>query len=148
MITIRLTQKILLALACCLALAVAPLSVGAQSLGGIVKKGAKGVQKGVETGAEKTKEGAEAVGHAVKKAVTGDDTSSSERMKSTETNSTTESQTTTTREKSGAAARTASSAAGEKKLPATAGEFPLLALVGSLALAASGVSRLIRRGRL
>src|SRR5690242_14603017 len=86
------TQKILLAIVCCLALvAVVPLSVHAQ--GGIIKQGAQGVQKGVETGAQKTKEGAETVGKGVKDTVTGDDSSDTQRMKNTET--TTEQQQTT-----------------------------------------------------
>jgi len=178
----RLTQRVLLALVCCLAIIFLPVSAGAQN---IFKKGAQGVQKGVETGAEKTKEGAEAVGHGVKegaeavghgakegaeavghgvkKAVTDDDTSTT-RMKSTETNTepsqttapsepSTRSRTTTTPsqttggEKSSDSRATERGTAGGQRLPATAGELPLIALIGVLALAASGTARLIRRVR-
>jgi hypothetical protein len=155
-----LTQRVFLVLVCCLAIIFLPLSAGAQ---GIIKKGAEGVQKGVETGAEKTKEGAEAVGHGAKKAITGEDTSTS-RMKSTETNQSTEpSQTTTpsgtdtrsrsttssqsTTTESSSTSRNTAQRAGTKKLPRTAGELPLLALAGVLSLAAAGTSRLLRRVR-
>ncbi len=131
MIVIRVTQKVLLAVACCFALILVPLSVGAQTPGGVIQKGAEGVKKGVETGAEKTKEGAEAVGEGVKKTITGDEAN---RQKSTGTESNAEpSQTTTETQKRG------------KHLPGTAGELPLLALAGGLSLAASGVLKLIRR---
>jgi uncharacterized surface anchored protein len=152
-----LTQRVLLVLVCCLAIIFLPLSAGAQ---GIIKKGAQGVQRGVETGAEKTKEGAEAVGHGAKKAITGEDTSTS-RMKSTETQSTEPSQTTTpsdtnarsrsttpsesTTTGSSSTSRSTEHRAGTKKLPRTAGELPLLALIGMLSLAAAGTSRLLRR---
>jgi hypothetical protein len=155
----RRTQEFLLVLACCFALVLIPLSAGAQNP---LEKGAHGVKKGVETGAEKTKEGAEAVGHGVKKAVTGDDTS---RDKSTEgeyttqqpskpathpTKSTTGTMPATGEPTTGATTGTAKhgaahAAKGGKELPSTAGELPLLALIGSLALAASGTLKLVRR---
>jgi len=140
-------SRLLLAFACCLVLILAPLSVAAQTPGGVIKKGAEGVQKGVEGAAKGTEEGAEAVGKGVKKAVTGEDTTTSqERMKGTEpAPSTTPSQKTPsgTTSKSTEPERTAT----EKKLPRTAGELPLLVLTGVLALAAAGVSRVARRVR-
>ena len=153
-----LTQRVFLVLVCCLAIIFLPLSAGAQ---GILEKGAEGVKKGVETGAEKTKEGAEAVGHETKKVITGDDTSTS-RIKSTESQSTEPSQSTTpsgtsTRSQSTTSSRSTTTEsstskgtehrAGGKKLPKTAGELPLLALIGVLSLAAAGTSKLIRRVR-
>src|SRR5262245_42714040 len=154
-----LTQRVFLVLVCCLAIIFLPLSAGAQ---GVLEKGAKGVQKRVETGAEKTKGGAEAVGHGAKKAVTGEDSSSSSQMKETETTPstkpsqstmpsgtstrakpTTPSQSTTT--EPGRRSRGSEQKAGGEKLPKTAGELPLLALIGVLSLAAAGTSRLIRR---
>jgi hypothetical protein len=161
MIVTRLTHRVLLVLVCCLAIISLPLTAGAQ---GILKKGVEGVKKGVETGAEKTKEGAEAVGHGVKKAVTGEDTNTS-RMKSSETKPNTEpsqatrpsepatrSQTVTPSEKTtGESSRrstdTGRAARGGERLPGTAAELPLLALIGVLALAAAGTSKLIRRVR-
>jgi competence protein ComGC len=50
-----LRPRVLLAIASCLLIILLPLSGGAQN---VIKKGAQGVQKGVETGVEKTKEGA------------------------------------------------------------------------------------------
>jgi hypothetical protein len=148
-----LTQRVFLVLVCSLAIIFLPLSAGAQ---GILKKGAEGVQKGVETGAEKTKEGAEAVGHGVKKAVTGEDTTkpstepSQSTMPSQSTAPSTRSKPTpsqSTTGEPGSSARSSEQKAAGKKLPATAGELPLLALIGVLSLAAAGTSRLMRRGR-
>ena len=148
----RLTQRVLLALVCSLAIISLPLSAGAQN---ILKKGAQGIQKGVETGVDKTKEGAEAVGHGVKKAVTGEDTS--DRMKSTEPSQTTTPSQTTAPSTSSQTTRpshtrtrgtsTATARANGEHLPATAGEFPLIALIGISALAASGTATFIRRAR-
>jgi hypothetical protein len=168
MIVTRLTQRVLLVLVCCLAIISLPVAAGAQD---IIKKGAEGVKKGVETGVDKTKEGAEAVGHGVKegaesvgqgvkKAVTGEDTSTS-RMKSTETEPTkpaqattpsTRSQTVTPSERTTGEPRSSSretenAATRGERLPGTAGELPLLALIGVLALAGYGTSKLIRRVR-
>jgi hypothetical protein len=166
MIATRLSGKVLLAVACCLVIILLPVSGNAQ-LGHVVKKGAQGVQKGVETGVDKTKEGAETVvdktkegaetvGKEVKKTVTGEDTNTTtSRMKSTDTNSTTEpsqataapattGSTSTSNERSGST-RAGHAGATGKRLPATGGELPLLALIGSLALAASTSSKLVRR---
>jgi hypothetical protein len=152
MIAIRQTAKFLLALACCLALvAFVPVSASAQN---ILEKGAHGVKKGVVTGAEKTKEGAEAVGKGTKDVLTGDDSKS---QTTTETQTTTEprqkpaqpttsesTQSTTSESKTKSSATTEKGEKG-KHLPATAGELPLLALIGGAALAASGTMKLLRR---
>jgi hypothetical protein len=145
-----ITQKVLLALACCLVLVLVP--AGASAQGGVlgkagqgIKKGAQGVQKGVETGVEKTKEGAESVGHETKRAVTGEDNTSADRQKPT-TQSRTPSETTTTKSTtSKSTTGTTEGTKGGKRLPRTAGELPLLAVVGSLALAGAVVSKLVRR---
>jgi cobalamin biosynthesis Mg chelatase CobN len=140
------TLKILLAVTCCLFIVLVPLSVTA-SAQNVLQKGAQGVQKGVETGVDKTKEGAEATGKAIKKGVTGEDTSTStERMKSTEqqtTPSTQQRQTTTSESKKSSTTTTEE----KEKLPKTAGELPLLGLIGALALGAAGASRVLRRER-
>ncbi|SRR5437867_11843651 len=144
MIVLGLTQKVLPAMACCLALILVPVCVGAQTPGEVIKKGAEGVKKGVEKGAEKTKEGAEAVGEGVKKTITGDDTDKN-RQKSTDTGSSTEpSQTTTPRESTSGSKDTGQAQKGRNQLPGTAGELPLLALIGGLGLAASGILRFKR----
>jgi hypothetical protein len=143
MVVQTITQRVLLALACCLVLVLLPVAASAQ--GGIlgqtekgVQKGAQGVEKGVKKGAEGTKEGAEAVGHGVKKGVTGEDTTT-ERQKGQST--TTPSTSTAPETEKGKAATTK----GGKHLPGTAGELPLIALIGSLALAAAVATKLVRR---
>ena len=136
----RMKLRVLPAIACCLVLLLVPLTAKAQ-LGGVVQgtkqgiqKGGQGVQKGVETGAEKTKGGAEAVGQAGKKAITGEENNPSEkRMKPGETQATTGSTETEGTEK------------GQKQMPKTAGELPLLALAGWSALSAAGLLRIVRR---
>jgi LPXTG-motif cell wall-anchored protein len=155
----RRTREFLLVLACCFALVTIPLSAGAQD--NILEKGAHGVKKGVEKGAEKTKEGAEAVGHGVKKAVTGEDTSQEKRPEGTYTTqepskpTTAPSKTAPSKSTTGTMPATGESktgtttekhaAKGTKELPSTAGELPWLALIGTLALAASGTLKLVRR---
>jgi hypothetical protein len=101
-----------------------------------IQKGAEGVQKGVQKGVEGTKEGAEAVGHGIKKGVTGQDTTT-ERQKG---ESTTTPSTSPETEKG-----TAKTTKGGKHLPGTAGELPLIALIGSLALAGAVATKLVRR---
>jgi hypothetical protein len=137
-----------------------PISSGAQTggiLGGAkkgVQQGAGAVQKGVEEGANKTKEGAEAVGHETKKVITGkDNTQDNSRMKSTESQPQTEStQTESTQKRSTQteSTQTQQKATGKTNLPKTAGELPVLALAGCLALAgavASGLSRRLEKSR-
>jgi LPXTG-motif cell wall-anchored protein len=121
-----------------------PISSGAQTggiLGGAkkgVQQGADTVQKGVEKGAHETKEGAEAVGRGTKKAITGEDNNPDQsRMKSESQSQTESTQTEST--------RTQSKATGKRNLPKTAGELPLLALAGCLALAGAAASGLRRR---
>ena len=151
--TVKTTMnKHLLALACYLVLVIVPASAGAQ--GGVlsktghdIKKGVHGVQKGVETGVEKTKGGVESVGHETKRVVTREDKTSANRQKPT-TQSTTPSETNNTKSttsKSTTGTKTTEETKGGKHLPGTAGELPLLALVGSLALAGAVVTRLVRR---
>ena len=82
----RLTQRVLLALVCSLAIISLPLSAGAQR--SLFKKGTQGYRRGSRQGLRKPRKSAEAVGHGVKKAVTGEDTSDS-RMKSTAPSQTT-----------------------------------------------------------
>jgi hypothetical protein len=136
---------LLLAIVCCLVIILAPVSVSAQGVGGVVhgakqgvEKGAGEVEKGVEGAAQKTEEGAEAVGKGVKKAVTGkDNETTTDREKGSEMNP--ESQ-----PSGNESGETQTTEAGEKNLPSTAGELPLLALFAILCLVAAGRSRIIR----
>jgi hypothetical protein len=116
-----------------------PISSGAQT-GGILG----GVKKGVQQGAEKTKEGAEAVGRGTKKVVTGEDNNpDNQRMKSSESQSQTES--TRTGSTQTESTQTQQRGTGKTNLPKTAGELPLLALAGCLALAGAAAPGLSRR---
>src|SRR5262249_45172322 len=147
----RLTRRVALGIASCFILTLLPLSAGAQ---GVIKKGAHAVQKGVETGVEKTKEGVEATGRENKKVITGEDTSE-QRMKSTQaSHTTTQEQTSPPTTPTAPAQRTTrpatrptetrSAGRANKRLPATAGEFSLLLLVGGFALAGFGTLKAIR----
>jgi hypothetical protein len=155
MINGNLKLKILLAGLCCFALVLMiPVPSSAQ-LGGAVKD----VQHGVQKGAEKTKEGAEAVGHETKKVITGEDNSQTEQT-TTQQNTTTQQKPTTnqdttrmkpsettpeTEQKS--TTQTESEKTGQKHMPKTAGELPLLALAGCISLAFAGVTSLKARSR-
>ena len=80
----KLTNKVLLAIACCLVLV--PAGSAAQggvlsNMGQVIKKGAEGVVKGVGAGVEKTKEGVESVGHKTKRVVTREDNTSADGQK-------------------------------------------------------------------
>ena len=116
------------AVACCFVLILVPVLANAQ-VGGAIQKGVQGAEKGVETGVEKTKEGAQ----ATKDAITGEDQNQN-RMKPEE------SQTKPSTEQ-----KSNESETEKKNMPRTAGELPLLALAGCLALTAAGLSRVIRR---
>jgi hypothetical protein len=148
------TLRTLLALTCGLFIVLAPLSHAALAQG-LIKKGVEGVQKGVETGVDKTKEGVDATGRAIKKGVTGEDDTytntdtNTQRMKPQTTPGTTtpstESQTTT---RSTGTSRSAKGGAKEgQQLPKTAGELPLLALIGTLALGTAAGSRILLRAK-
>src|SRR5262249_26376779 len=113
-------------------------------LGGVVQgtkhgiqKGAEGVQQGAEDVYGKTKQGAEDLGKGTKKAITGDEnTSDQDRMKGSQSNTEVQQQQNQTETKS-----TTQRATGEKNLPKTAGELPLLAFAGAAFLAAAIVRR-------
>jgi hypothetical protein len=147
----RRTHLISLVLACLLVITFASLPVLAQEniwdkTKQGVKKGAEAVGKGVKKGAHETKEGAEAVGRGAKKAVTGDEHNEAvEREKGTGY----QMQQPATRPNEARPSHTGKQHIGgstrEKGLPRTAGEFPLLALSGALALAGAALSRLVRR---
>jgi hypothetical protein len=148
----RLTQRVLLAIACCFALVLVPASTGwTQDL---IKKGVQGVKKGTETVVDKTKEGAKAVGKGAKDLVTDSDKSDREKMTPSQTQSTNPSTGTysTSRSSSGTMSSKSTSSGAKKgmstahhRLPRTAGDLPLLALMGMLSLAAAGTLRMLRK---
>src|SRR5262245_994925 len=145
----RTAGKVLLVVACCFVLLLLPVSSYAQKdiLEGAkkgIEKGAEGVKKGAETVGEKTKEGAETVGKGVKNVFTDDDKDTNQdesyRAKPGATQSTAPTGT-----KPSESTSSSSTERHEKGLPKTAGELPLLALVGLLALASSGALKVVRR---
>jgi uncharacterized surface anchored protein len=81
------------------------------------------------------------VGRETKKVITGEE-STSTRQKSTETTPRT---TTSPSTRTKPSTESSQTERANKRLPATAGELPLLALTGVLALAAFGATKLVRR---
>jgi hypothetical protein len=142
----RITHLISLVLVCLLAITFTSAQALAQK--NIFDKTKEGVQKGAETvgegvkkGAHETKEGAEAIGRGAKKAVTGE-----EREKGSEYQSTQPApRPSGTMPAETGKSRMAESKSAGKGLPRTAGEFPLLALSGGLALAGAALSGMVRR---
>src|SRR5262249_14459028 len=153
----NLKLKMLLAALCCFALVLMiPVPSSAQ-LGGAVKDVGHGIQKG----AEKTKEGAEDVGQGAKRVITGDDQNKDQNTTTQENTTTTEQQNTTTGQRMKPSETTPATGSteteqnkttqtegtGQKHMPKTAGELPLLALAGSLSLLFAGVTSLKARAR-
>jgi hypothetical protein len=138
----RVTQKILLALTCCLALLLVPVIAGAQDNGVLgtmkqgVQKGAQGVEEGGKAVVGKTQEGYD----ATKRAVTGEDQKTTK-----EGTTTTTTRSTTSKGTTGATSETGKTAG--KHLPGTAGELPLTGLLGTLAMAGAAASWQIGRRR-
>ena len=125
-----------LAAACCFALVLIPVSSYAQ-LGGV----AHGVQQGVQKGAEGVQKGAEDTYNKGKEVITGEDqnqqqTTPSEenRMKSTPAQSGTETET----------QENQTGETGQKQMPRTAGELPLLVMTGLLSLAGARATRRLK----
>jgi hypothetical protein len=119
---------------------------GPEEVGEGAKKGAEVVGKGVKKGAHETKEGAEAVGRGTKRAVTGDEHNEAvEREKGTEFRTQQPAMRPYEARPSQTGKHHMGASTREKGLPRTAGEFPLLALSGALALAGAALSRLVRR---
>ena len=145
------TLMFIIAIAACLTLVLVPVSASAQGIGGTVKhgveKGAGTVQKGAEGAYDATKKGVEATGRGVKKAVTGEDTDHERVTQGTTgtTGTTGTPATSSTRTRTRASAHNRARTGGEKNLPGTAGELPLLALLGASCLAAVGTRRLVLR---
>jgi hypothetical protein len=136
MINRNLKLKTLFVAICCFALVIViPVSARGQ-LGGVVQGAKHGIQKGVE----KTKEGAESIGRSTKKVITREhNDQNTNRMKPSETQPET-STTETQPQQTGETERTKQTATEQterreqKRLPKTAGELPLLVLVGCFSL--------------
>ena len=158
MTVLKITHRISLVFACLVVFALTSASSPALAQKGLwnktkegVQKGAEGVKKGAETVGEKTKEGAETVGRETKEFVTGEEDTKSNRENSTEVQSqgttTTRSQTTTRPSQPAASTRSSSThgtntSRSARGLPKTAGDLSLLGLVGALAIAGAGLSKL------
>jgi cobalamin biosynthesis Mg chelatase CobN len=144
----RFTHLISLVLVCMLAItftsaqALAQKNIFDKTKEG-VQKGAETVGKGVKKGAHETKEGAEAVGHGAKKAVTGEDREKGSEYQTTQPAP----RPSGTMPAESGKSRMSESKTRAKGLPRTAGEFPLLALSGGLALAGAALSTVVRRRR-
>jgi hypothetical protein len=127
----------------------------------------EGTKEGIQKGAEGAKEGAEAVGEGAKDLVTDDDPDTDKdetitdrtkpaetqpgKMSDTEAQSGTSSTGAATSGRSSSDSSTtetessASSSTEERELPRTAGELPLLAIAGVMALISAGTLRVLRR---
>ncbi len=159
----RLTTKTLLALVFCLLLVLPVSTVWAQES---IKKGAetaidktedvgeavgKGVKKGAETAIDKTEDVGEAVGKGVKDLFTDDDPDSdndeatAEGMKSTEPQRSKPGTTYSDTESSTMTSQDSETETASRELPATAGEQPLLVLIGALALVSAAALKRVRR---
>ena len=165
----RLTAKALLALACSLLLflTVSPAWAQEKVLDGAkegIQKGAEGVKKGAETAADKTEDVGEAIGKGVKKGAetaidktedvgeavgkgvknvfTDNDPDSNNDEGIAEGKQATEPQ---QQNKSRVMPSATASDTENRELPATAGEQPLILLIGSLALAGAAALKLFRR---
>jgi len=156
----RLKTKALIAVACSLLLALTVSTVWAQEkvLEG-AKKGAetvvdktedvgeavgKGVKKGAETAIDKTEDVGEAVGKGVKDVFTDDDPDSDNDegiAQDAQDAQATEPQQQT---KPGAMSSATESDTDNRELPATAGEQPLILLIGALALACAAALKVFR----
>src|SRR5215471_3916851 len=127
--TKRSIRLLILAAACCFALVLIPASSYAQ-LGGV----AHGVQQGVQTGAEEVQKGAEGTYNKGKEVITGED----QNQQQTEEQKTTpseENRMKTTPAQSGTETETEQNQTdetGQKQMPRTAGELPLLVITGLL----------------
>ena len=140
-----------LAAACCFALVLIPVSSYAQ-LGGV----AHGVQHGVQKGAEGVQKGAEGTYNKGKEAITGENNqdqnqqqteeqkatpSEENRMKSTPTQPGTE---TEQQNETDQNTKSQTGETGQKHMPRTAGELPLLVMTGLLSLAGARATRRLK----
>jgi len=140
--TKRSIRLLILAAACCFALVLIPVSSYAQlhtivaQLGGV----AHGVQHGVQKGAEGVQKGAEGTYNKGKEVITGEDQNQqqTEQQKATPSE---ENRMKTNPPQSGTETETQTGETGQKQMPRTAGELPLLVMTGLLSLAGARATR-------
>jgi len=148
--TKRSIRLLVLAAACCFALVLIPVSsYAAAQLGGVTH----GVQQGVQKGAEGVKKGAEGTYNKGKEVFTGDQDQNqqqTEQQQQNEQQQATPSEEnrmktqpgTETQENQSDQNKTGET--GQKHMPRTAGELPLLVMTGLLSLAGARVTRRLK----
>src|SRR5215831_13300252 len=131
--TKRSIRLLILAAACCFALVLIPVSSYAKlhtivaQLGGV----AHGVQQGVQKGAEGVQKGVEGTYNKGKEVITGEDQDQNQQQ----TTPSEENRMKTNPTQSGTETETQTGETGQKQMPRTAGELPLLVMTGLLSLA-------------
>jgi hypothetical protein len=164
--TKRSIRLMALAAACCFALVLIPVSSYAQlhaivaQLGGV----AHGVEHGVQKGAQGVQKGVEGTYNKGKEVVTGEDqnqeqtqqpteqqqtTPSENRMKSkgetqTQQYQTQQDQNQTDQNQTNQTEKSQTRETGQKRMPRTAGELPLLLMTGLLSLAGARATRRLK----
>ena len=142
--TKRSIRLLILAAACCFALVLIPLSSYAQlhtivaQLGGV----AHGVQHGVQKGAEGVQKGVEGTYNKGKEVITGEDQDQNQQQNEQQkTTPSEENRMKTNPTQSGTETETQTGETGQKQMPRTAGELPLLVITGLLSLAGARATR-------
>lgn len=137
--TKRSIRLLILAAACCFALVLIPVSSYAQlhtivaQLGGVTH----GVQHGVQKGAEGVQKGVEGTYNKGKEVITGEDQDQNQQQ----TTPSEENRMKTNPTQSGTETETQTGETGQKQMPRTAGELPLLVMTGLLSLAGARATR-------
>ena len=137
--TKRSIRLLILAAACCFALVLIPVSSYAQQhavvaqLGGVTH----GVQQGVQKGAEGVQKGVEGTYNKGKEVITREDQDQNQQQ----TTPSEENRMKTNPTQSGTETETQTGETGQKQMPRTAGELPLLVMTGLLSLAGARATR-------
>jgi hypothetical protein len=135
--TKRSIRLLILAAACCFALVLIPVSSYAVAqLGGV----AHGVQHGVQKGAEGVQKGVEGTYNKGKEAITGEDQDQNQQQATPSDENRMKTQPGTESEQN-EQTKSQTSETGQKQMPRTAGELPLLVMTGLLSLAGARATR-------
>ena len=136
--TKRSIRLLVLAAACCFALVLIPVSsYAAAQLGGVTH----GVQHGVQKGAEGVQKGVEGTYNKGKEVITGEDQDQNQQNEQQKTTPSEENRMKTNPTQSGTETETQTGETGQKQMPRTAGELPLLVMTGLLSLAGARATR-------
>ena len=137
--TKRSIRLLILAAACCFALVLIPVSSYAQQHAVVAQLGgvAHGVQQGVQKGAEGVQKGVEGTYNKGKEVITGEDQDQNQQQ----TTPSEENRMKTNPTQSGTETETQTGETGQKQMPRTAGELPLLVMTGLLSLAGARATR-------